>query len=47
MRRQIALPALLVAVAFVAHLAAQQATFRSKIELVRIDAVVVDKEFAA
>lgn len=44
MRRQIALPAVLFSLLFATGLPAQQATFQSKIELVRVDAVVVDKD---
>ena len=44
MRRQIALPAAFVLLCCTAGLPAQQATFRSRIELVHIDAVVVDKD---
>ncbi len=44
MRRHIALPCALVVALSAAGLAAQQATFRSKTDLVIVDAVVVDKK---
>lgn len=42
--RRIALPAVLVVFGFVAHVPAQQSTFKTNVELVRVDAVVVDKD---
>src|SRR5688572_19231679 len=47
MRRQIALPAAILLLTFTAGLTGQQPTFRSKTELVIVDAVVVDKDGSA